>query len=220
MCPTPGGCKFFLRWLIYPIVAATSRSVIMTRRDVVTVIWHCNAISLRHVTIDNADPLVQWLHHLDCSPARHAMFWHVLPTPCRNRPSPLPCYNTKLRITALVGSLIQHCIKSCSRCREFKETKPNLCWTPVRFMTTPRFQVAMDASALHVAAWAAINVEKAWTLVLLSVLSTCSSFLPSPEFCIITLLSNIISQRQTRCLIHHCSCQVAQMNSVPCTENV
>jgi hypothetical protein len=54
-CPTPGRCKFFLRWLIYPTVAATSRSIIMTQRDVVTVTWHCDAISLCHVTIDNAD---------------------------------------------------------------------------------------------------------------------------------------------------------------------
>jgi hypothetical protein len=52
-CLTLGGCKKSLRWLIYPTVAATSRSFIMMRCDIVTVTWHCDAISLCHVTIDN-----------------------------------------------------------------------------------------------------------------------------------------------------------------------
>ena len=56
-CPMPGGYKKNLQWLIYPIVASMSRSVIITWCNIVTMTWHCNTISLCHVTIDNPGPL-------------------------------------------------------------------------------------------------------------------------------------------------------------------
>ena len=61
----PGGCKKKLRWLIYPTIAAMLRSIMMTQRDFVTVTWHCDAILLCHVTVDNPAGLLWGLAELE-----------------------------------------------------------------------------------------------------------------------------------------------------------